>query len=325
MIKINLLTVTVLLTAMVASPAYAGVPRAWVSGHGTDASGCGSPADPCRSLQYVHDNIIEAGGEIDILDPAGYGTITITKAISIVNDGVGTAGVQQGTAGQNAITINAGSTDAVTLRGLNIDGLGVAYNGIVFNSGASLTVVNCVIRHFANGQTDATGNGILIEPSSGTLNFLVSNTIAADNANTGLYYLPPSGNANVNGVIDHVTAINNQYGIGLNAYLQTGGTTYFSISNSIGSNNGVEGLLVANGSDLLTATVDMSTFNNNEYGIYAGNSVVLLLGRSVITSNKFGIYSNVSSSTLYTYGDNRINKNSVDISGTALNTSFKPQ
>ncbi|WP_158818603.1 hypothetical protein [Methylocapsa sp. S129] len=67
--------------------------RAWVSGHGADAAGCGAPASPCRSLQYVHDNIIAAGGEIDILDPAGYGAITITKALSIVNDGVGTAGV----------------------------------------------------------------------------------------------------------------------------------------------------------------------------------------------------------------------------------------
>src|SRR5471032_219602 len=87
--------------------------RAWVSGHGADAPGCGAPTAPCRSLQYTHDNIVAAGGEIDILDPAGYGAINITKAISIVNDGVGTAGVQQPIAGAAAIRINAGAGDAV--------------------------------------------------------------------------------------------------------------------------------------------------------------------------------------------------------------------
>src|SRR5471030_1897688 len=93
--------------------------RAWVSGHGVDQAGCGSPTAPCRSLQYAHDNIV-AGGEIDILDPAGYGAISISKAISVVNDGVGTAGVQA-TSG-NAITINTPPGDSVYLSGLNIDG-----------------------------------------------------------------------------------------------------------------------------------------------------------------------------------------------------------
>ena len=61
--------------------------RAWVSGHGTDEAGCGQVPAPCRTPQYAHDNIVAAGGEIDILDPAGYGSITIKKAISIINDG----------------------------------------------------------------------------------------------------------------------------------------------------------------------------------------------------------------------------------------------
>src|SRR5579872_5435969 len=98
------------LAASAQTAAATGVSRAWVSGKGTDAAGCGAPTTPCRSLQYVHDNIIAAGGEIDILDPAGYGAVTIKKALSIVNDGVGTAGVQQSTAGLDAISISAGAT-----------------------------------------------------------------------------------------------------------------------------------------------------------------------------------------------------------------------
>jgi hypothetical protein len=105
--------------------------RAWVSGTGNDTAGCGPVTAPCRTPQYAFTNIVAVGGEIDIFDPAGYGSITITHAISIVNDGVGTAGMLAPAAG-TAITINAGSTDAVQLRGLTIEGSGTGYSGIVF-------------------------------------------------------------------------------------------------------------------------------------------------------------------------------------------------
>src|SRR5450432_1536929 len=104
---------------LAAPQALAALPtRIWVSGHGTDAAGCGAATAPCRSLQFAHDSI-SPGGEVDILDPAGYGAINISKAISIVNDGVGTAGVQS--AAGNAITVNAPVNDSVYLRGLNVD------------------------------------------------------------------------------------------------------------------------------------------------------------------------------------------------------------
>src|SRR5471032_1373868 len=146
----SLLSVASLAVAVVfvfEGPAQAASSRAWVSGHGVDQAGCGAPTAPCRSLQYAHNNAVNAGGEIDILDPAGYGAITITKSISIVNDGVGTAGVQA-TSG-NAITINAGAGDAVYLRGLNLDGAKAGTNGVVFNTGGALTIVGCVVRHFS--------------------------------------------------------------------------------------------------------------------------------------------------------------------------------
>jgi hypothetical protein len=316
-----------LLALCLTAPAQAtGINRAWVSGKGTDAAGCGAPIDPCRSLQYVHDNIIAAGGEIDILDPAGYGAINITKALSIVNDGVGTAGVQEGTTGANAITFNGGTNDTLTLRGLNIDGLGTGQNGIVFNSGAGLTIVNCVVRHFAfNGSYQGTGNGILIAPTSGSMNFVISNAIASDNGTAGIAYLPPSGGANANGVIDHVLAINNeQFGINLNTYYVSGGVRAITISNSTASNNSY-GIYISSQSsqNSVTATVDSSYMSNNQYGVL-GENAVILLSRSVITSNSFFGALNDTSSTFYTYGDNRINKNGTDIGNAAL-TPYTPQ
>src|SRR5471032_1756282 len=132
--RISLAVIAMALAAGTA--AHAAATRVWVSGHGVDTAGCGAPTAPCRSLQYAHDHAVGAGGEIDILDPAGYGAITITKAISIVNDGVGTAGVQA-TSG-TAITINAAAGDDIYLRGLNVDGVHASGTyGVVFNSGAS--------------------------------------------------------------------------------------------------------------------------------------------------------------------------------------------
>jgi hypothetical protein len=101
-----------------AVPAHA-ANQTWVSGKGTDAGGCPVTA-PCRTFAFALTQTA-VGGEIDVLDPAGYGPVTITKSISIVNDGVGVAaiGVESG----NAITINAGAHDSVHLRGDNdIDG-----------------------------------------------------------------------------------------------------------------------------------------------------------------------------------------------------------
>src|SRR5687768_3322166 len=103
---------------ILAAPAQALNTRSWVSATGNDSNNCTRPT-PCRTLQRAHDETAP-GAEIDFLDQGGYGPVTITKAISIVND-VGVAAVipQPGGAG---ITINAGASDAISLRGLTIDG-----------------------------------------------------------------------------------------------------------------------------------------------------------------------------------------------------------
>src|SRR4029077_20963890 len=74
-----------------AAPAQAQNGRSFVSGHGLDTNTC-TLAQPCRTfaVAFAHTN---AGGEIDVLDPAGYGPVTITHDISIVNDGVGTSSI----------------------------------------------------------------------------------------------------------------------------------------------------------------------------------------------------------------------------------------
>jgi hypothetical protein len=314
----QLIVGTLLALDFTVAAAQAQTARAWVSGNGTDQAGCGLVTSPCRTPQYAHDHIINAGGEIDILDPAGYGSLAITKAISIVNDGVGTAGILSPASG-NAITIAAGSGN-VQLRGLTIEGSGTGYNGIIFNSGDSLTVTNCVIQNFTHVGA-GTGNGILLQPTA-SMSFVISNTIISNNGDTGVFYIPPSGSPAVNGVLDHVVMTGNEYGLDLSVGFASG-TTQVAISNSIASNNGLYGFFFTNdGSGApLTVSIDNTGVSGNGLnGIYADTTTKVLLGRSVVTENATGIMNGTSPNTFYTYKDNRINLNTTDFGSLGLTT-----
>src|SRR5690242_3943178 len=106
-----------------AGAAQAATQRTFVSGTGSDANPC-SVASPCRTFAGALLNTVP-GGEIYVLDTAGYGSVTINQAVSIVNQtSTAAATVSSG----NAITINAGATDKVVLRGLTIVGSGTGSN-----------------------------------------------------------------------------------------------------------------------------------------------------------------------------------------------------
>src|SRR5207249_1305104 len=117
-----------------------------------------------------------------------------TKAISIINDGVGEAGALV-SGGANGINVNAGTSDAVSLRGLTIKGIGFGGgNGIVFTTGKSLTIENCVVRdHVDNGGFIVgeipNGNAIVFRPSGSSM-LAVSRTLVADNEHHGVLVVP---------------------------------------------------------------------------------------------------------------------------------------
>lgn len=195
------------LSLAIAGPAHALNARTWISGKGVDQANCGPVASPCRTLQYAHDNT-SAGGEIDVLDPAGYGSVTITKAINIINEG-GIAGVLAA-AGGNAITINANYGDAVVLRGLTVEGAKVGANGIVFIGGSSLTIANCVVQGFVG--TGRAGNGIWLKHSSGSSSVTITDTTASYNEYVGIVY-SPLGAGGGQFSVSRTTASHNGYGL----------------------------------------------------------------------------------------------------------------
>jgi hypothetical protein len=298
--------------------------RSFVSSAGLDTNAC-TIAAPCASFAEAYTKI-GANGIIAALDPGKYGPIAITGPVTI--NGNGWAAITA-TAQGNGIIITAGSGN-VTLTGLEIDGAGAAYNGIVFNSGGNLVVKNCVLKDFViNTQNGQSGNGIWIAPASGTITFTIVDTIVSNSGNAGIFYLPPSGSAAATGVIDHVVATGSSGG-GIAAAMNyaSGGSAAISISNSVISNNtgavGV-GAYAPVGSIAMTIDNDEISYNTTGIGINSGNgSSTIVLGRSTITNNSnHGIH---NADTIDTFQNNQIyaNGNGNAVSGNAL-TPVAPQ
>jgi hypothetical protein len=297
MIKIASLSIAEALLAcgLAAAPAQAGPNRTWVSVMGTDSGAC-TRAAPCKTFAFALSQTA-AGGEIDVVDPGGYGMVTITKAISIVNDGAGAATI--GTASGNGVTITAGTRDNVYLRGLTIQGLGSGANGILFNTGGNLEIENCVIRNFSNG--------INIAPSTSS-SFAVSNTIASNNSAVGIQ-IGPTGSPVVMGVLSKVTANNNNNtGIAVNGAFTAGASLNVTIVDSEASNNGTIGVLAASTSGHAATAVMLrnSDARNNSTGLFAVGAI-LRVAHSVVTGNVAGV--DALSGTLDSYGHNDIDGN----------------
>jgi hypothetical protein len=299
---------------LMAAPAHAQQARSFVSGLGNDATApnCTRTA-PCRTFQAAHDSTF-ANGEITILDPGSYGSLTINRNISIINDGVGEAGVLVSGGGTgitiNAATINIGGgsgTSAVTLRGLSIKGIGFGGgNGIVFNNGKALNVENCTIRNL-----DTLGNGIVFRPNAASA-LTVTNTVLSDNSVNGIL-VDPIGAAAATGVLNGVGLYNNGFA-GLNVIGQDStGTILIQAINSTAANNGTPGngagFLVQ--SDTGKAIAALSLFrsvanNNPSNGVEAfGANATAVVGQSMIQGNASGWVA-PSGAAILSYGDNEI-------------------
>src|ERR1700749_4999804 len=101
LVPILAMLAAILLPGLFASPASAQATRTWISGLRDDVNPC-SPTAPCKTFPGAISKTA-AGGEIDTLDPGGFGAVTVTKAITLADEGVGEGGIL--VAGTNAITV----------------------------------------------------------------------------------------------------------------------------------------------------------------------------------------------------------------------------
>src|SRR6266849_1988256 len=145
-----------ILIAFISSVTQAQAQRTWVSGLGDDLNPCSRTA-PCKTFAGAIAKTA-TGGEIDCLDPSGFGPVIISKSIPI--DGTGVLSGILATTLPNVITINLTTPNdtakTVRLRGLSLNGLGIGTNGINVISDGSVSVEDCVIDGFGIGIKDDT-------------------------------------------------------------------------------------------------------------------------------------------------------------------------
>lgn len=227
--------------------------RTWVSGVGDDANPCSRTA-PCKTFAGAISKTA-AGGEIDALDPAGYGAVTITKGMTIDGGGGQVASVL--VSGTNGIVVQAGPSDVVILRNLRINGIGTGINGIRFLSGKALIVENCDIFGFTN-------NGIDIASSGGQV--FVTGTSTTNNGRAGL---------EVESTVNTFVSISKS-NFELGTYgVYSGSNSRITVTDSNAFGNSSVGFIAAAGSGSAELSLANCTAASNNEGIQAGGSAAV--------------------------------------------------
>jgi len=292
---------TVLLGASLMS---AQASRTWVSGVGDDANPCSRTA-PCKTWAGAISKTAP-GGEIDALDPGGFGAVTITKSITL--DGGGGQVASTLVNGTNGIVIAAGASDIVTIRNIRINGIRVGanggINGIRLQSGGELHVEHCNIFGFTNA-------GIDIEPSTASKVF-IDDTISADNSFAGLFV---SGTAAVS--VDVYKS--RFYANGIHG-LWAKDNSNVTVFDSDASGNPGEGFLAFASNGTATLNLSNSTANNNGTGVQAGGggSLTALVTVTGVSLNNNGTgFGEGTNGTIRSFGNN-YNTGSGAPNGTGL-------
>ena len=313
--KINLLAclaVVLLGTTLLSAQAT----RTWVSGVGDDANPCSRTA-PCKTFAGAISKTAP-GGEIDALDPGGFGALTITKSITLDGGGGQVASVL--VAGTNGIVVAAASTDVVIIRNLRLDGLlgggnaNAGLNGIRWISGKTLIIENCVIFGFNT-------NGIDIEKSDGgnayIMNTSVENNGPGANQTGGVFSSNTTNNVSI--TIEGLRAAYNQNGVLAKDFSKV------SIRESNASNNSTDGFVVQAATNPATMDIANSVASHNGVaGIQAGGSG----GTSTMSINFVSAFDNASgfvqggNGVINTFGNNYINTNT---NTGALSNTFGPR
>ena len=198
----------VFIVTLYAAPAQAQASRTWVSGVGDDANPCSRTA-PCKTFAGAISKTAVAG-EINVLDPGGFGAVTITKPISILSQFE--AGVV--VSGTNGIIVNlTNATDMVVLEGLDIEGLGTGLDGVKIIGTGTTIIRKCSIRHFTGNGVNvsgtpnarafiadslianngsAGGNGVKVQGASAGITAFIQNSILESNVNNSVNVIGPS-------------------------------------------------------------------------------------------------------------------------------------
>jgi hypothetical protein len=199
-----------------------------------------------------------------MLDSGDYGPITIAKPMSILNTGGAMAVIATKVAGESAVIINAPADAAIVLRGLTLVGGDRGRHGIVFNTGVSLAVSDCVIERFRT-------NGLYVRPNgSGTVHLSLARLRDADNGVVGIL-IEPRQTVAVHGAIADVEATHNgSRGIFVSGEKSAAASANILMRDINASGSFSDGIASVGAGTTVTTTRTIGTGNFNGLGRYNG-------------------------------------------------------
>ena len=277
---------------MLAASAAEAQTRTWVSGVGDDLNPCSRTA-PCKTFAGAFSKTA-ANGEINCLDPGGFGALTITKSITIDCEGTMGSILASNT---NGIIVNSAGI-AVTLRNLSIDGANTTTgNGIRILNAGSVEIDNVVIENFAGTVSNC--RGITIETGAANVRVSVINSTITNTNNHGIHSNPSGGNVIL--VVDGTSVTRSANGSGI----QLRQLTLATVNRSNLSLNQFGGGVVTELASAV-ANVGNSNLSNNAHGVINGGTIRLY--GNLITGNSFnGLL--INSGSVLTFGNNAIRGN----------------
>jgi hypothetical protein len=241
----------IIFTLTFVSIAQAQASRTWISGVGDDANPCSRTA-PCKTWAGAISKTAPCG-EIDALDPGGFGAVTITKSITLDGTGTFASILASLTTG---IIINAAATDVITIRGISINGFCNGIRGMNILQAKTVNIEDCVIFRFA-------GEGVLVNETN-DIQLNVRNSVIRDNAGDGINVTSSGGTVKAN--LDNVQLTGNANGIHARQ------SSRVIANNSVFSNNTTNGIFADATSAFATVRVWNSSISlNGGNGVRAGN------------------------------------------------------
>ena len=253
--------------------AFGQATRTWTSGVGDDANPCSRTA-PCKTFAGAISKTADRG-EINALDPGGFGGITITKSITIKS--TQEAGVL--VAGTNAIVINAPADAKVTLKGLDI-------NGLERNSLSGVKVLSARSVHLIDDEIYGFADGVTVAPVSPRTRVYISRSHIHDN---GVGVINAPGNYSIHSTavrLRHDEVVDNVCGAAVSSYGTNASTPV--ASNGCGTAGPGSGEFAVNKPALMTAT--HSVFDDNDVGVFTrGPRALFTFANSEVVGNAIGL------------------------------------
>ncbi len=278
------------LVALAVGPSAQAQTRTWVSGVGDDLNPCSRTA-PCKTFAGAI-NKTAAGGEISVLDPGGFGAVTITKSITINGDGT-LGGILA--AGANGIIVNAGATDKVVIRNVSINGAGSGLDGVRYLAGGQLMLENVTISGF-----QLSVNSQAVDVSLVASGELIMSNVTITNCEAGVRLTTTAGT--LQATLDNVRIENTD----LHA-VEALNNTVATVKHSNLSHNFNAGVRTAAATAVINVDDSVLAFNNAGVNAGVSGSRIRISGNTIV-NNVSGVVI-AGGAFVESTGDNRIDGN----------------